>query len=82
MHAHGTTGDKQYGVDVRDPATMAVAQCKKQVGITTTTLQRELKLLMEYEKDVSHYFFLISHPDVKNPCLIGWKRKISIEGRA
>lgn len=65
VHAHGTTGDKQYGVDLRDPATMAVAQCKRQVQITTSTLQHELKLLMGYEKDVSHYFFLISHPDVK-----------------
>lgn len=74
VHAHGTTGDKQYGIDVRDPATLAVAQCKKQVVITTTTLQSELKLLLGYEKEVSHYFFLISHPDVKKS-LSDWVEK-------
>ncbi|EPA96800.1 MULTISPECIES: hypothetical protein [unclassified Pseudomonas] len=81
VHAYGTTGDKQYGVDVRDPATMAVAQCKRQVDITTTTLQRELKLLMEYEKDVSHYFFLISHSDVKKS-LSDWVEKKNTKAKA
>lgn len=65
ISTYGTSGDKQYGIDVRDPATLAVAQCKKEEVITPGKLQKELDKLFDYEKDVSHYFFVIKHDFVK-----------------
>ncbi|MBD8705303.1 MULTISPECIES: hypothetical protein [Pseudomonas] len=65
ISAYGTSGDKQFGIDVRDPATQAVAQCKKHEDITTTKLGAELRKLEDYDKEVSHYFFMIKQPDVK-----------------
>ena len=65
ISAYGTSGDKQFGIDVRDPATQAVAQCKKHEEITTKKLAGELKKLRSYDKDVSHYFFMIKQSDVK-----------------
>lgn len=81
ISAYGTTGDKQYGIDVRDPATQAVAQCKKYEEITTTKLRDELKKLRDYDKEVSHYFFMIKQPDVK-VSLSNWIEKQNADAQA
>lgn len=65
ISAYGTSGDKQFGIDIRDPATQAVAQCKKHEEISAKKLDDELKKLREYDKEVSHYFFIIKQSDVK-----------------
>lgn len=81
ISAYGTSGDKQYGIDVRDPATQAVAQCKKHEEITTTKLRKELGKLEEYDKEVSHYFFMIKQSDVKLS-LSNWIEKQNVEAQA
>lgn len=74
IKVNGVSGDGQAGVDIRDPATLAVGQCKKQQKIMPQDLQDELDLLMDYEEAVSNYFFLISHEGVRKT-LSDWVKK-------
>lgn len=81
ISAYGTSGDKQYGIDVRDPATQAVAQCKKLEEVTPAKLKKELVKLRGYGKEVSHYFFMIKQPEVKLS-LSNWIEEQNVETQA
>lgn len=81
IKAFGVSGDGQSGVDIRDPATLAVGQCKRQEVITKRHLERELELLLDYDEPVSHYFFLISRDGVKRS-LIEWVDEQNLKSRA
>ncbi|WP_141213422.1 hypothetical protein [Pseudomonas mandelii] len=65
MDARGVSGDGQTGIDIWDPATLAVAQCKNQKDIYPSHLDAEAEKLLAYDDRVSHYFFLISHERVR-----------------
>lgn len=73
MDARGVSGDDQAGIDILDPATLAVAQCKNQKVISPSNLQSEVEKLLLYDDGVSHYFFLISHERVRKS-LQDWVR--------
>ncbi|MFG0548920.1 hypothetical protein [Pseudomonas sp. yb_9] len=71
---YGKSGDSQHGIDIRDPATLSVAQCKKQRVISCKMLEAELEKLKGYKGGVSHYFFMVSE-DFVGKTLIEWIEK-------
>ncbi|WP_248914373.1 hypothetical protein [Pseudomonas moorei] len=72
--AHGVSGDSQGGVDIYDPATLAAAQCKNQASFSSTHIEQELRKLQDFDKPVSHYFFLLGRDGVPKS-LQNWVEK-------
>ncbi|WP_426178511.1 hypothetical protein [Pseudomonas sp. TWRC1-2] len=62
--AHGVSGDSQGGVDIYDPATGAAAQCKNVANLRPRHLTKELQKLKNFDRPVSHYFFLLGRDGV------------------
>lgn len=57
---HGTNGDRQNGVDLKDYGSYATAQCKNVQGFSKAQLKKEIGKLRKYDNQVSAHFFILS----------------------